>query len=42
MAGQSSGGTVNLSAENEDLKVSAANSVGMYYSDTFVRISLCC
>lgn len=29
MTGQSSEGTVNLSAENEDLKVSAANSVGM-------------
>ena len=42
MTGQSSEGTVNLSAENEDLKVSEANSVCVYYCDSFVRIALCC
>lgn len=42
MTGPSSQGTVNLSAENEDLKVNVINSVCMYYYVTFVHIALCC
>lgn len=36
--GASSEGTVNLSAENEDLKVNVPNTLCIYYSDIFGHI----